>query len=178
MDGSTLVKTLSGDAPDGTQRRLKDLHSRYYQEAAGLLRPLPGARQLLEHIAALGLQIVLATSAPEDELATLREVLDSDDLVAQLTSSADVDMGKPSPDIVAVALDRARVPADRAVFVGDAVWDAEACVRAGVTNIGLRSVGFSRFELENAGAAAVFDNAEDLLKHLDETPIATLISRR
>ena len=122
MDGSALVKTLSDDADDDVRNRLKDGHSRYYQETASMLTPLPGARELLHRISDLGLQVVLATSAPEDELAMLREVLDCDDIVSAVTSSRDVDTAKPKPDIVHVALGRAGVTADRAVFIGDAVW--------------------------------------------------------
>lgn len=175
MDGSTLVRSLSGGAPDDVRQRLKDLHSRYYLASAALLRPLPGAQRLLDRLAALGLQVVLATSAPEDELAILRKVLDRDHLVAAVTSSADVDVAKPNPDIVAVALDRAGVSAGRAVFVGDAVWDAEACARAGLPCIGLLSGGVAREELAAAGARPVFENAEALLDSLAETPIAALI---
>ncbi|MDT5008992.1 MAG: hypothetical protein QOH57_609 [Mycobacterium sp.] len=174
MDGSTLVDTLSDGADDDVQDRLTDLHSRYYEESTPLLRVLPGGRDILEHVASMGLQVVLATSAPEDELAILRRVLDRDSLVAAITSSEDVDMAKPDPGIVAVALDRAGVSADRAVFVGDAVWDAEACARAGVSSIGLLSGGFSRDELTGAGAEAVFTDAADLLTHIDDTAIAKL----
>jgi HAD superfamily hydrolase (TIGR01509 family) len=176
MDGATLVRSFSDDAPDETQKRLKDLHSQYYAEMAPLLRPLPGARTLLQRVADLGLQVVLATSAPEDELALLRKVLDCDDIVAEVTSSADVDTAKPQPDIVNVALERAGTSAERAVFVGDAIWDAEASARAHVKSIGVLSGGVSRGELETAGAVLVFENADDLLKHLDETPIARLAS--
>ncbi|CAM4401758.1 Phosphorylated carbohydrates phosphatase [Mycobacterium basiliense] len=176
MDGSTLVSSLSDHAPEGTQKRLKDLHSRYYLDSAQLLRPLPGARTLLHRVADLGLKVVLATSAPEDELALLREVLDIDDIVAAITSASDVDTAKPKPDIIHVALRRVGVSADQAAFVGDAVWDAEACVRACVTSIGLLCGGFSRSELEKAGTAMVFANAEDLTDHLEETPIARLVA--
>jgi phosphoglycolate phosphatase-like HAD superfamily hydrolase len=62
--------------------------------------------------------------------------------------------------------------------VGDAVWDAKACARAGVPSIGVLSGGVSRTELATAGAVSVFDNAEDLLLHLDQTPIAALADRR
>jgi phosphoglycolate phosphatase-like HAD superfamily hydrolase len=124
-DGSVLVKTLSDDADD-VRNRLKDGHSRYYQETASMLTLLPCARELLYRIADLGLQMVLATSAPEDELAMLRAVLDCDDVVSAVTSSRDVDTAKPKPEIVHVALGRAGVTADRAAFIGDAVWDAEA----------------------------------------------------
>ncbi|QLL05397.1 HAD family hydrolase [Mycobacterium vicinigordonae] len=174
MDGSTLVKTLSDNAPEQTQKRLKDLHSQHYHEVAELLEPLPGARQLLQRVAEMGLGVVLATSAPEDELALLRKVLDRDRLVAAVTSSADVDTAKPQPDIIQVALARAGVTAERAVFVGDAIWDAEACVRADVACIGVLSGGVSRGELKEAGAVQVFENAVDLLKHIDDTPIARL----
>jgi phosphoglycolate phosphatase-like HAD superfamily hydrolase len=92
----------------------------------------------------LGLQVVLATSAPDDEPSILREVLASDGLVSAVTSSADVVTAKPQPDIIQVALDRAGVDACRAVFAGDAVWDREACERAGVPTIALLSGGVSR----------------------------------
>ncbi|HET6731495.1 HAD family hydrolase [Mycobacterium sp.] len=174
MDGSTLVASLAESADDDTRTRAKDLHSRYYKETASLLRPLPGARELLERVEGLGLQVVLATSAPEDELSILRDVLASDDLVSAATSSKDVDTAKPQPDIIQVALDRAGVDAAHAVFVGDAVWDVEACERAGVPTIGVLSGGVSRDELEKAGAKAVFANAQDLYEHIDESPIAAL----
>lgn len=178
MDGSALVRLLSDDAPDDVRRELKDSHSRYYLQTAELLSPLPGARRLLERLAALDLPVVLATSAPEDELAILRKALNCDDLIAAVTSSADVDVAKPDPGIIGIALDRIGATADQAVFVGDAVWDAKACARAGVPSIGVLSGGVSRTELETAGAVSVFDNAEDLLLHLDQTPIAALADRR
>ena len=174
VDGATLVASLAEGADDETRSRLKDLHSRYYQESAPLLRRLPGARELLEAVDRLGLQIVLATSAPEDELSILREVLASDDLVDAQTSSKDVDTAKPQPDIVQVALERAGVDAANAVFVGDTVWDVEACERAGVPTIAVLSGGVSRGELEIAGAQAIFDDPGELCAHLESTAIGTL----
>jgi HAD superfamily hydrolase (TIGR01509 family) len=174
MDGSTLVKSLSGDADDDVQKQVKDSHSRYYKELTPMLRVLPGGRDILDRVASMGLQVVLATSAPEDELAILRQVLDSDDLVSEVTSSEDVDTAKPQPDIIQVALGRAGVTADRAVFVGDAVWDAEACRRADVPSIGVLSGGFARDELTAAGAGVVFEDARELMENLDQTPVAEL----
>jgi phosphoglycolate phosphatase-like HAD superfamily hydrolase len=118
--------------------------------------------------------VVLASSAPESELSTLRQVLDCDDVVSHVTNSEDVDTAKPQPDIIAVALDRAGVTADNAVFVGDAVWDVEACVRAKVRCIGLLSGGTGREELRNAGAIDVFEDAKELLEKIAETPLLAL----
>ena len=174
MDGSELVKSLAAEAGENAQERASELHSRYYKDTAPLLRVLPGARELLTRVAALGLQVVLATSAPEDELSILRELLDSEDIVSTVTSSEDVETAKPEPAIVEIALRGAGVSASRAVFVGDSVWDAKASVRAGVPVVGVLSGGISRAELESAGASVVLDNAADLLTTIDTTPIADL----
>jgi HAD superfamily hydrolase (TIGR01509 family) len=176
MDGSTLVKSLTDAVDEDTRSRLKDLHSRYYKETAPLLRRLPGARELLQAVDRLGLQVVLATSAPEDELDILREVLACDELVSAVTSSKDVDTAKPQPDIVEVALQRAGVDAEQAVFIGDTVWDVEACNRAGLPTLAVLSGGVSRGELENAGAHAVFENTRELYERIDDTLIAKLPS--
>ena len=175
MDGAKLLETLAGGTDDDARNQLKELHTQYYQETTSLLTPLPGARDILERIDSLGLQVVLATSAPEDELATLRAVLDRDDLISTATSAQDVETAKPEPDIVEIALARAQVSPQRAVFVGDAVWDAQASAAAGVTCIGVLSGGVSRGELEQAGADAVFDNALDLCTHLAASPVQRLI---
>ncbi len=174
MDGTRLLESLTPGVDDDTRERAKDLHSRYYKELSPLLRPLPGARGLLEAVKKLELQVIFATSAPDDELSMVREVLDCDHLVSAVTSSADVDTAKPKPDIIEVALDRAGVTAAHAVFIGDTVWDVEACKRAGVDTLGVLSGGVSRGELEKAGARRVFENALELCQHLDDTPIAAL----
>jgi HAD superfamily hydrolase (TIGR01509 family) len=174
MDGATLLKTLSGDASDQARQRAEDLHSRYYKETTSLLRLMPGAREVMRTVEQLGLQVVLATSAPEDELSILRSLLDSEDLVSTVTSADDVGVAKPNPDIVEVALERARVAADRAVFIGDTVWDAEASGRAGVPSIGVLSGGVSRDELEKAGAGQVFDDVRQLNDNIEDTAIGAL----
>lgn len=174
MDGTTLVATLAPDADTDARSQAKDLHSRYYKELAPHLRRLPGSRELLEAVHKLDIRVVLATSAPEEELSMLREVLDSDHLVYAVTSSEDVDTAKPEPDIVEIALERAGVTAAHAVVIGDTVWDVEACKRAGVDSLAVLSGGVSRGELEKAGAQRVFEHPLELCQHLDDTPVAAL----
>lgn len=177
MDGSTLVHDLSGGVDSEAQQRLTDLHAQHYRDVAALLRPLPGAQSLLRRVAELGLQVVLATSAPESELAMLREVLGCDDVVSHVTNSGDVDTAKPRPDIIQVALDRAGVAAERSVFVGDAVWDVEACKRAGVPCIGVLTGGAGRDELRSAGAIDVFEDPSELLDRIRDTRLMELATR-
>lgn len=175
MDGTSLLHDLCPDVSDEVQQRLKELHSHFYRAQAPLMRPLPGARELLHRVADLGLQVVLATSAPEDELAITRRVLDCDDVVSAVTMSGDVDTAKPEPGIIEVALGRAGVDRSHAVFVGDAVWDAQACVRARVRCIGVLTGGVGRDELRRAGAAEVFDGTDVLLARVHESAVGALL---
>jgi len=164
LDSDRLVETLLGDDADELGNRAKQLHTDLYGEMFDRLIPLPGAVELLHALAAAGIRVVLATSAPEDELHVLTGVLDSDDALHATTSSDDVDTAKPEPDIVNVALERAGVKASEALFVGDAVWDMVAAERAGVQSIGVRTGGFGADELTDAGATRVFDDAATILE--------------
>jgi len=175
MDSQLLLADLLGGRADDLGERASELHSEHYLASAGSLRAFAGASDLVSAVAALGLQVVLATSAPEDELELLRSVLGIDDTVAVVTSAADVDQAKPAPDIVQVALERAGVEPADAIMIGDSVWDVRGAAHAGVPSIGLLSGGTGRLELLEAGALAVYDDAGDLLAHLDESPVATLV---
>jgi hypothetical protein len=64
--------------------------------------------------------------------------------------------------------------AERAVFVGDATWDARACAGAYVISIGVLSGGLSRIWIENAGTATAFAKPDHLLRDLERTPIRRL----
>jgi len=169
MDSSLLLKTLLGDRADEPGERAAELHGRFYGEVSQNLRPLSGARELVREVARRGHIAVLATSAPENELAALREALRVDDFISMATSSEDVAVAKPEPDIVNVALERAGVDGCDAVFVGDSRWDVEASARAGVRCVALRSGGTGALELFNAGAFFVWDDPAELLAHYRET---------
>jgi HAD superfamily hydrolase (TIGR01549 family) len=168
MDSAKLLEALLGDDADDLGDEAKEAHSRYYTEQTKRLRRLEGAKELLSAVKEKGLTVVLATSAPQEELELLLQVLDSDDLIDEVTSSEDVGTAKPEPDLIEVALKKAGVSADQAVMVGDAVYDIEAAGRAGVIGIGVRSGGFGVAELETAGAVVVYDGPDALRRSLDE----------
>jgi HAD superfamily hydrolase (TIGR01509 family) len=142
---------------------IKTAHAVLYRAYWPLLRPLPGATDLLRACHHAGLRVVLASSADPRELDVLREALDADEAIDAATSAGDVDSSKPAPDLVQVALDLAGTRPAQSVFVGDSVWDARACQQAGVPCIGVLCGGTSREELLSAGAAAVYGDPAGLL---------------
>lgn len=161
---------LAADSPEGThistRRREIFLHRHLPQ-----LAPCRGARALLERLQAEGLQLIVATSAQQDELGPLLEQAGVADLVHGTTSSDDAEHSKPDPDIVAAALQRAGLAAADAVMIGDTPYDLAAAARAGVRLIALRCGGWCDEHL--AGAAAIYDDPADLLAHYEASPLRT-----
>ncbi len=174
LDSARLLDTLLGDRAEELGDQAKKLHTAAYQALADRLRPFRQARELLAAVASHGINVVLATSAPENELKLLRAALDAEPYLAAVTSAEDAESAKPDPDILQTALDRVGVVAADAVMVGDTVWDGQAAARAGVRFVGLCSGGIGAAELHDAGAAAVYEGAADLLAQLESSPLAAL----
>src|SRR5687768_12532014 len=92
------------DPEQGRGKEMTEWRSRRFLERhAPRLRPFPQVRELLERMRADGHQLVVATSANEDEYAALMEVLGIEDLLAERTTSDDAENSKPDPDIVHAA---------------------------------------------------------------------------
>jgi HAD superfamily hydrolase (TIGR01509 family) len=174
--GSTelLRHVLGDDRNTDADDDIIHAHKVLYQRHWSRLTLLPDAKALLRACVEMDHCIVLASSAAADELAALRRVLDADDVIDAATSSSDVDSAKPEPDLVQVALDKGGLAAESAVFVGDSVWDAAACRKAGVTFIGLTCGGTSAQELTEAGAVEVWRDPADLLANLKQSAIGRL----
>ena len=170
MGGDQLVAALAGD--DVEKEKGEDIRTAekaLYMAMIHEVRPLPGARKLMETLKERGHKVVLASSAKQDEIEHYIDLLDASEVADDWTSSADVEQTKPNPDLVQTALDK--VGGGDAVMIGDSVWDVEAAKRAGIPTIAVRTGGFGHDELVEAGAANVFESIDELLDSLEETPL-------
>jgi HAD superfamily hydrolase (TIGR01509 family) len=176
MSGGLLVNALSRE----TGRRvtaaevahLQSQHARAYAERASQLRPLPGARELLDYLSRASVRWAIATSG---RLASAQPALDLLGLPAGavvVTRDA-VERAKPDPDLFVTAARRLDVDVTAAVVVGDSVWDLLAARRARALGVGVLSGGYGQEELERAGAYRVYQDPADLLRHLDEVGVRT-----
>jgi HAD superfamily hydrolase (TIGR01509 family) len=172
MGGDQLVPELLGHkSPAATTAR-----PRRYSELASDIRAFPGSRRLLQQIHDLGLAVVLATSAPADELAQLREVLGADDAIDDQTTADDVTHSKPDPEVFITAMENASIDPRRALAIGDSVWDVRAARAAGIACITVETGGFSQHELSEAGSARVYRDVSELQSQLFTSPIASLLA--
>jgi HAD superfamily hydrolase (TIGR01509 family) len=169
MGSDKILDELLGSGHDPSDDdAIRSAHSSLYAPNWPALRPLPGARRLLDACADRGLRVVLATSASRPELDALLRCLDADASLTAVTSADDAEESKPAPDIVEVALRRSGLSADEAVFVGDSIWDVRAAGQLAIPCIGLTSGGLCAAELLDHGAAGIYEHPQDLLDNLDE----------
>jgi HAD superfamily hydrolase (TIGR01509 family) len=136
-------------------------------------KPFPKVRELFERIKADGKQVVLASSAPEDELEFFKKVLNIADLLEAATSGDDAESSKPEPDIFEATLAKIGNPdPGECVVIGDTPYDAIAAAKINLQTIGVLSGGFSEQSLRDASCIEVYLDPADLLARYEESAIA------
>jgi HAD superfamily hydrolase (TIGR01549 family) len=166
-----LLRETGGTLAPQEVQRLQDAHTRAFNEQASRVRPLPGARDLLDHLTELGVPWAIATSGGR---GTATPALDALGIEAPVVvTREEVPYAKPDPHLFLAAAQRLDVGILESIVVGDSVWDMLAAQRARALGVGLLSGGYGREELERAGAYRVYEDPADLKWHLDELGIRT-----
>ena len=159
---SLLIREFVED--EETEERINELHSEIYAELQEYGHPLPGAKELISSLRERGYEVWFVTSAKDEELEHHMQVLEAEGRISGVVNSSAVENPKPAPDIFELALQKAGASPDETVAVGDAVWAVEAADAAGIRTVAVLTGGaFSRQELEEAGAVAVYEDCAELL---------------
>ena len=161
MGGDKLVAEVAGeDVEERLGDDLRDAWSEEYAQIETEVDPLAGAADLVRRLSEEGYLIALASSGEKEFSEHAVKSLGVGEQIEVLVTSADVDASKPEPDLIGVTLERVRP--ERAVFVGDTPYDVEAAARAGLGCVALTTGGFSKAELEEAGASLVVESLAEL----------------
>jgi HAD superfamily hydrolase (TIGR01509 family) len=174
MSGGLLVNALLREVghpvTPAQSERLRQLHAEAYARLVGQVRPLPGARELLQHLTRAGVPWAIATSGLRESAQPAFDLLGLGPEVPTVTRDQ-VRHAKPDPDLFVAAARRIGVAVEDSVVVGDSVWDLLAARRARALGVGLLSGGYGEDELTRAGAYRVYQDPADLLRHLDEVGV-------
>ena len=173
MSGGLFVNALLREtkmvlSPEQVSR-LRELHLAAYLRRMDQVRPLPGARELLQRLSELGVPWGIGTSGSRRTAAPAIEMLTAAPPV--VVTRDDVARAKPDPDLFVEAARRLGVDVADSIVVGDSVWDLLAAQRARALGVGLLSGGYGREELQQAGAYRVYEDPRDLGQHLDEVGV-------
>jgi HAD superfamily hydrolase (TIGR01509 family) len=172
MGSSQLLETLIGRPDENIAKSWRTHFDELLPEVVAFDR----AGELMRALHDRALTVVLATSSPQDLLEAFQDKIGATEAVDVVVTANDVEEAKPEPDVFEAALAKAGLARERAIVVGDSVWDAQAAARARLACLALETGGFSGAELERDGVIAVYEDAGDLLDHLDDSPLAALWS--
>jgi HAD superfamily hydrolase (TIGR01509 family) len=148
--------------------RLRKAHADAYQRQTTQIRPLPGACELLAQLSEAGIPWAIATSGRMETAAVNLAALGVNPDKIPVVTRDQVKYAKPDPDLFLAAAARLGAPIERAVVVGDSIWDMLAATRCRALGVGLLSGGYGLEELQQSGAIRVYEDPADLLLHIDE----------
>jgi HAD superfamily hydrolase (TIGR01509 family) len=163
-----LLRETGLEASPELLERLRIGHRDAYRTRAAKVRPLPGARELLATLTANAIPWAIATSGRMETAGPIIASLGVDATKVPVVTRDQVKYAKPDPDLFLAAAARLGADIGHAVVVGDAIWDMLAARRCRALGVGLLSGGYGEDELIKGGAARVYEDPADLLKHLDE----------
>jgi HAD superfamily hydrolase (TIGR01509 family) len=174
MSGGLFVQALGREIGHPVTAELaaelQQKHAAAYRRHHQGLRPLPGARELLDQLSRAGVRYAIATSGHREIAEPSLKMLGVRPEIPVITRE-EVKRAKPDPDLFLAAAERLQVSVANAMVVGDSVWDLLAARRAGCLGIGVLSGGYGKEELERVGAYSVYQDPADMLTHLDEVGV-------
>ncbi len=172
MSGGLLINMLlreTGLALEPARaERIATWHAEAYLRRAHEVSALPGSRELVAALTAARVPWAIATSSRMETARPTLALIGVDPARDPVVTRDEVVHAKPDPDLFLAAAERIGVDIERAMVVGDSVWDMLAAQRARALGIGLLSGGYGAGELERAGAYRVFADPAEMLHHLDE----------
>jgi HAD superfamily hydrolase (TIGR01549 family) len=176
MSGGLLINALlretGREITTEDAKNLQRWHAEAYARLVSQVRPLPGAIELLSHLARSKVPFAIATSGTLESARPSLEALEIEPRVPVITRDH-VRHAKPDPDLFLAAAERLGISIHDSIVVGDSVWDLLAARRARALGVGVLSGGYGEEELERAGAYRVYQDPFDLWQHLDEVGIRT-----
>ncbi|QAU24966.1 HAD family hydrolase [Dyella sp. M7H15-1] len=165
-----LLRETGLDITEERIQRLQKWHAEAFNRhhAQGSVRPLPGARELLDFLTEEGIPWAIATSGRMQTAAHNLAALGVDPNEVPVVTRDMVRHAKPDPDLFIAAAERLGVDIHQSLVIGDSIWDMLAAQRARALGVGLLSGGYGEDELQRSGAFRVYADPADLLQHIDE----------
>jgi HAD superfamily hydrolase (TIGR01509 family) len=151
-------QSLDADREEEIDRRAGDIYSDLNINP----KPLPGALELLQTLDEGRRRWAIATSSRREQVdASIKALARSTRPI--VIDGSNVEHAKPAPDLLLFAARELGVEPSRCCYVGDAIWDMQAAVAAGMPAIGVVSGSATDVELARAGALFTVKDLTELI---------------
>jgi beta-phosphoglucomutase family hydrolase len=124
--------------------------------------PVNGLTAFLDAARDLGIKMAVSTAASPANMAFILDGLDLRKYFGAITTAADVERGKPDPEIFLLSAERLGVAPERSIVFEDAFFGFEAAKRAGMISIGLSTVNSAEDIMQTAMVEEVHADYTDM----------------
>lgn len=129
---------------------------------------IDGAFQLIHALHAENVPMAIGSSGPPLNVQAVIKALKAEDAIKTVITGADVEIGKPNPDVFLQGAAGMQIPADRCIVLEDAVPGLQAARAAGMKCVGVVSEGRSKEDLSDADhlVTDLTELSPQLLRHI------------
>ena len=121
-----------------------------------------GTKALLDNISRSGRKNILVTSKPEEQAIEILKHFDLYKYFYDVCGATTDEKRSKKIDVLKFAVEKNQIDIERAVMIGDRMFDVGAASELGMTSIGV-TFGFgTREELKNAGASYIAESIKEL----------------
>jgi beta-phosphoglucomutase len=152
-------------ASDAAVADLGERKEQVYRDAARRqgVALLPGVKELLDGLRALGWKQAVGSSAPRANLELILDLTGTREYFDAVVAAEDTTRGKPDPQVFLAAAEKLGTPPRRCVVFEDAVAGVQAAKAGGMKCVAVRFVGHHPADkLRAAGADLVVDSLAEV----------------
>ncbi|MFX0136683.1 MAG: HAD family hydrolase [Candidatus Hodarchaeota archaeon] len=146
-----IIRKLVGSEVDNNLvvkwANLKEVY--YRKMVKDKLTPLPGVIRIIKELKSEGFKLAVGSSGPPENVDLLLRKLKIKAYFDVIITAAEVDKGKPEPDVFLIVSKILKINPKNCVVIEDAPVGIEAAKRAGMASIALKTT-HSKEELFNA----------------------------
>lgn len=145
--------------------RIRIFQERYMDQ----VQPFPMALPLLELLKTQGKRVAILSNSPPHVVQTFIRKLNIEALIDGATTSHDIPEGKPHPVAIEAACEKYGFAPGQTIYLGDSPYDVIAAHEFSMETIGVTTGGYSKQELLDTGALAVYADLGEIYQEYQQT---------
>ncbi|GAA0115432.1 HAD family hydrolase [Clostridium senegalense] len=158
-----MFKSIKGFQEENIESAVKEYSVRYKNICKNTVTMFEGVKETLENLHKKGVKLTIATSRGKDTLLLFLKELEIEHLFSFVACCDDVTKHKPAPDVVNLVLEKINVNKDKALVIGDTIYDVGMGQNAGCESCAVTYGNNTLEEIKGSNPEYIIDKFSDLI---------------
>ncbi|NEU04129.1 HAD family hydrolase [Clostridium senegalense] len=158
-----MFKSIKGFQEENIKSAVKEYSIRYKNICKNTVTMFEGVKETLENLHKKGVKLTIATSRGKDTLLLFLKELEIEHLFSFVACCDDVTKHKPAPDVVNLVLEKINVNKNKALVIGDTIYDVGMGQNAGCESCAVTYGNNTLEEIKDSNPEYIIDKFSDLI---------------